>query len=119
MPDIGGLIRIGVAVYRLSQRHIRVMGSSVWPMANGRVFDSEVVQDDIQGWAAQLTYSYKAFGEYYSGIYRRSFRREKSAEDFLERLPRETPIPVRYKAEKPEISTVLIADLGLLLSGLK
>lgn len=118
MSDIGGLIRMGIAVYRLSERRIRVIGSSAWPMANGRVFDSAVVQDDIQGWAAELTYSYNAFGEYYSGIYRRGFRRKKSAEAFLERLPRETPIAVRYKAEKPEISTVLTADLGLLLSGL-
>src|SRR3954462_3506620 len=118
MSDISGLIRIGVAVYRLSARRIRVIGSSAWPMANGRVFDGAVVQDDIQGWAAELTYSYDAFGEYYSGLYRRGFRRKKSAEAFLEPLPRETPIPVRYKAEKPEISTVLSADLGLLLSGL-
>ena len=118
MSDIAGLIRMGIAVYRLSERRVRVIGSSAWPMANGRVFDGAVVQDDIQGWAAELSYSYNAFGEYYSGIYRRGFRRKKSAEAFLARLPRETPIAVRYKAEKPEISTVLTADLGLLLSGL-
>jgi hypothetical protein len=109
---------MGIAVYRLSERRIRVIGSSAWPRANGRVFDGAVVQDDIQGWAAELTYSYNAFGEYYSGIYHRGFRRKKSAEAFLERLPRETPIAVRYKAEKPEISTILTADLGLLLTGL-
>jgi hypothetical protein len=55
MSDIGGLSRIGVAVYRFSERRIRVIGSSAWPMANGRIFDSAVVQDDIQGWAAELT----------------------------------------------------------------
>jgi hypothetical protein len=118
MSDIGGAIRIGIAVYRFAQRRIRVVGSSAWPMANGRIFDGAVVQDDLQGWAAELTYSYNAFGEYYSGVYRRGFRRKKSAEAFIERLPRETPIPVRYKAENPGISTVLTSDLGLLLSGL-
>src|SRR3954470_17549645 len=117
MSDISGLIRIGVAVYRLSARRIRVIGSSAWPMANGRIFDGAILQDDIQGWAAELTYSYDALGEYYSGTYRRGFRQKKTAEAFLERLPRETPIPVRYKTDKPEISTILTGDLGLLLSG--
>lgn len=87
-------------------------------MANGRVFDTNIVQDEIQGWAAEITYSYSAFGEYYSGVYRRGFRLKKKAEAFLERFPRETPIPVRYKAERPDISTVLPSDLGILLAGL-
>jgi hypothetical protein len=95
-----------------------VIGSSAWPVANGRVFDAAVVQDEIQGWAAELTYSYVAFGEYYSGVYRRSFRRRKNAEALVERFPRDTPIAVRHKADNPDISTVLVSDLGLLLSGL-
>jgi hypothetical protein len=118
MSDIGGAIRLAVAAYRIAERHVRVIGSSAWPMGNGRVFDTAIVQDDIQGWAAEITYSYEAFGEYYSGVYRRGFRRKKKAEAFIERLPRETPIPVRYKAERPELSTVLTSDLGILLSGL-
>src|SRR5579884_2180618 len=104
VSDIGGAIRLGVAVYRFAERRIRVIGSSAWPMANGRVFAGAVVSDDIQGWAAEITYSYSALGEYYSGVYRRGFRLKKNAEAFLERFPRETPIPVRYKAERPDIS---------------
>ena len=118
MIDVGATVRMGVAVYRLAQRRIQVIGSTAWPMANGRIFDISVQHDDIHGWAAELTYSYLAFGEYYSGIYRRGFRRKKKAEAFLERFPRETPIPVRYKAEHPEISTLLLSDLSLLLMGL-
>lgn len=118
MSDIGGAIRLSIAVYRLAEGRIRVIGSSAWPMANGRVFDGTVVSDDIQGWAAEITYSYSAFGEYYSGLYRRGFRLKKNAEAFLDRFPRETPIPVRYKAERPDISTVLVSDLGILLAGL-
>lgn len=117
MLDVGTL-RMVVAVYRLAQRRIQVIGSTAWPMANGRIFDSSVQHDDIHGWAAELTYSYTVFGEYYSGIYRRGFRRKKSAGAFLDRLPRETPIPVRYKAARPEISTLLLSDLSLLLMGL-
>ena len=117
MLDVGTL-RMVVAVYRLAQRRIQVIGSTAWPMANGRIFDSSVQHDDIHGWAAELTYSYTVFGEYYSGTYRRGFRRKKRAEIFLERLPRETPIPVRYKADRPEVSTLLLSDLSLLLMGL-
>jgi hypothetical protein len=118
MSDIGGTIRLAVAVYRIAERHVRVIGSSAWPMANGRVFDTHIVQDDLQGWAAEITYSYSAFGEYYSGVYRRGFRFKKKAAAFLERFPREMPLVVRYKAERPEISTVLPSDLGILLAGL-
>ena len=57
-------------------------------MANGRVFDATVVSDDIQGWAAEITYSYSAVGEYYSGLYRRGFRLKKNAEAFLEIVSR-------------------------------
>jgi hypothetical protein len=87
-------------------------------MADGRIFNSAVGRDDIQGWVVELTYSYLAFGDYYSGKYFRGFRRKKRAEAFLERFPRETPIPVRYKAERPEISTLLLSDMSLLLAGL-
>ena len=117
MIDVSTL-RMCVAVYRLAQRRIQVIGSSAWPMANGRIFDISVQHDDIHGWAAELTYSYTVFGEYYSGIYRRGYRRKKRAEAFLERLPCDTPIPVRYKAQHPEISTLLLSDMSLLLIGL-
>jgi RNase H-fold protein (predicted Holliday junction resolvase) len=117
MIDVGAL-RMGVAVFELARRRIQVIGSTAWPMADGRIFDSSVQHDDIHGWAAELTYSYTAFGEYYSGIYHRGFRRKKRAEAFLERLPCETPVPVRYKAERPEISTLLLSDMSILLIGL-
>jgi hypothetical protein len=118
MLDVGALVRMGVAVVRVARHRIQVIGSTAWPMANGRIFDISVQHDDIHGWAAELTYSYTVFGEYYSGTYCRGFRRKKRAVAFLERLPRETPIPVRYKAEHPEISTLLLSDLSLLLMGL-
>lgn len=87
-------------------------------MADGKVFDGKLGQSDIQGWAAELVYSYAAFGEYYSGNYRRSFSRKKHAEAFLERFPRGTPLAIRYNPENPEISTLLLSDVGLLLAGL-
>jgi hypothetical protein len=72
----------------------------------------------LQGWAIDLTYFYVAMGEYYSGTYRRGFRRKKNAEAFLARLPAQTPIPIRYKPERPDVSALLPSDLSLLLAGL-
>jgi hypothetical protein len=46
------------------------------------------------------------------------FVERKTAEAFLERFPGQTPIPVRYKYENPEISTLLLSDMSLLLAGL-
>jgi hypothetical protein len=111
-------LRMWVAVYKLVHRRFQLIGSNAWPMANGRIFESSLQHDDIHGLAAELTYSYTVFGEYYSGIYRRGFRRKKRAEAFLERFPRESPIPVRYKSQRPEISTLLLSDLSLLMMGL-
>ncbi|SRR5258708_5966151 len=111
-------LRLAIAIYRVAQRRILVIGSTAWPMADGKIFSSTVQHDDLHGWAAELTYSYAAFGEYYSGTFLRGFRRKKNAEAFLERFPRQTPIPVRYKAENPQISTLLLSDLHLLLAGL-
>ena len=116
--DPGFSIRLTIALFRLVRRRIQVVGSTAWPMAEGKIFAGDVRADDLQGWVTDITYSYVAFGEYYSGNYRRGFRRKKRAQAFLERLPRNTPVPVRYKPDRPETSTLLLSDLGLLLSGL-
>jgi len=116
--DPGFSVRLTIALFRLATRRIQVVGSTAWPMADGKIFTGDVRADDLQGWVTDITYSYVAFGEYYSGTYRRGFRRKKRAEAFLERLPRNTPLPVPYKPGRPETSTLLLSDLGLLLSGL-
>jgi hypothetical protein len=111
-------LRLATAMYRLAQHRIQGIGSTAWPMADGTIFDGAVQQDDLLGWATELTYSYTALGDYYSGIFRRGFRRKKKAEAFLERFPRQTPVPVRFKSENPEISRLLLSDMHLLLAGL-
>ena len=111
-------IRLALGVYRLTQRRIQVIGSADWPMADGRITDAKLVRDDLQGWAVALAYYYVAQGNYYAGNYRRGFRRKKAAEQFMERFPRQTALPVRYKPNKPEVSTLLLSDLTLQLAGL-
>jgi hypothetical protein len=112
-------IRLAIAVFRATRRRFQVVGSTSWPITDGRIFGGGAVEpDDLQSWMAVITYNYSAFGEYYSGTYRRGFRRKKKAEAFLERFPRNTPIPVRYKPNRPDISTLLLTDVELLLAGL-
>ena len=116
--DPGLTIRLVLAIVRASRRRIQVIGSTTWSMADGKIFTGNLQRDDLQGWAVVLTYSYIALGEYYSGAYHRGFRRKKKAESFLDRFPRNTPFPVRFKPGKPETSTLLLTDLSLLLAGL-
>ncbi len=87
-------------------------------MADGKVFSGAVEHDDLRWWVTVVTYSYMALGEYYSGTFHRAFTRKKNAEAFLERFPCQIPIPVRYKPENAQVSTLLLSDLGLLLAGL-
>jgi hypothetical protein len=118
MVDPSLAIRLVLGLYRFVRRRVRIIGSTSWPMADGKIFGGKVQQGDIPGWSVLLTYSYSALGEYYSGTFYKGFGRKKSAEAFLQRFPSGTPLPIRYKAESPEISTLLASDLGLLLAGL-
>lgn len=87
-------------------------------MADGKITGANVMRDEVFGWKVEILYYYATFGEYYGGKYRRSFRRKDSAEAFAERFPKQTPVPVRYKPERPQVSTLLLADLSLYLAGL-
>jgi hypothetical protein len=58
-------LRLATAMYRLAQHRIQGIGSTAWPMADGTIFDGAVQQDDLLGWATELTYSYTALGDYY------------------------------------------------------
>jgi hypothetical protein len=84
-------IKLAIGLYRLTQRRIQLMGSANWPIADGKITTGQLGRDELQGWATELTYLYVAIGEYYSGTYRRGFRRKKTAEAFLERFPSQTP----------------------------
>jgi len=111
------LAKFLISLTRRAGRRIRIYGAESWPVADGTIFQSEVVHGD-EGCYAQLTYSYTANGEYFSGTYQKRFTRTKKAEAFVERFPSGTRIPVHYKPEKPELSAVVFADLGLHLHGL-
>ena len=76
-------VRLAVALVRFTRYRVQIVGSTAWPMADGRTFGTgRLDRDELRGWVSVITYSYSAFGEYYSGIYQRGFRRKKKAEAF-------------------------------------
>lgn len=108
------VLKFGV---RVTRRLIQLRGSASWPLADGTIFEGQVRAGELGGWMTDLTYSYSARGEYYSGTYRQTFPMKKKAESFLERFPRGTAVPVAYAQEKPEISTLRRQDLSIHLAG--
>jgi hypothetical protein len=42
-------LRLVIGAFRLARRRLQVVGSTAWPMANGRIHDGVVVHDDVQG----------------------------------------------------------------------
>ena len=77
---------VRVASRRL-KRWIQQRGSDSWPIADGQVFQAETRKSDLAGWVCELTYSYSAAGEYYSGTYERGFSRKKRAEPVRRKIP--------------------------------
>lgn len=118
MFDVSLAIRLITRLYRTVRRDIRTIGSADWPAGDGKITNGRVVRDSVLGWVVELSYYYVALGEYHAGKFQRTFMRKKPAEEFLARFPAKTPVPVRYKPEKPQISTLLLSDLTLYLAGL-
>ena len=103
---------------RFAKRKVQLRGCESWPLADGKIFQAKIGSRQDFGWFVNLTYSYCAEGEYYSGTYQQDFFRKKRAEAFAERFPGGTQIPVHYRPGKPETSTVVPEDLHLHLAGL-
>jgi uncharacterized protein DUF3592 len=110
-----GLIKRGS---RFARCQIQLRGCESWPLAEGKIFMAKVGSRQDFGWFVNLTYSYSAEGEYYSGNFQQDFLRKKTAEAYAERFPSGTQIPVRYRPGRPETSAVVPQDLHLLLAGL-
>jgi hypothetical protein len=118
MHSLPLFFRLIVAAVRASKRRIQLWGCRSWPIADGQIFLADVRVADVGGWLCELTYSYSAMGEYYSGTLQRQFPWQKRANAFAERFPSKTRVPVRYDPDRPAVSTVLMGDIGVLLAGL-
>ena len=118
MHSVEFFVRLIVAAIRASKRRIQLSGCQSWPIADGQIFRADVRNADVGGWLCELTYSYSAMGEYYSGTFQRQVPWQNRANAVAERFPSKTRVTVRYDPDRPAISTVLMDDVGVLLAGL-
>jgi hypothetical protein len=77
-----------------------------WPVVQGRIHKSRATSDE-RFWIAELTYSYAANGEYYSGEDKQRFATKRRAEEYAERFPKDAVIFARYNPQNPEVSVML------------
>jgi hypothetical protein len=94
------------------QDRFRGIGKSDWPTVTGVVFTRHVGQTE-RLWVAEVTYSYCAAGDYWSGEMRRPFALERDADDYATAHPNGSPVVVRYNPGSPGQSVVLAEDQRL------
>ena len=110
-----GLLPGAVAAYFMKRwwqkvRQQRAMNG--WPSVEGVVVGGQVVKQGPWSYWAEIAYSY-CVGEYRSGMYVRSFRREEEADAFVREMRDKRP-RVHYKESTPDTSTMLDRDLEMI-----
>ena len=99
-----------VGVRRLIQKRLQRKAMEGWPATDARVLSGTVRQEGRRYWA-ELTYSYFV-GEYRSGAYVRSFKKEGQADDFVRQLKDKT-VRVHYRESDPNRSVILDRDIEI------
>jgi hypothetical protein len=91
---------------------LRVRRAHSWPSAAGvieRVGARPAENLHFKPWVGELTYTYVANGQYYSGFHRIGARSEGRAEERISGW-KGGMVGVRYSPTKPEISVLLRSD---------
>lgn len=90
---------------------IRTRQAVSWPSTQGTVQGARASRSEKgrRGWACVLTYSYVAIGEYYSGSYSISARKEQQAEELAVQWKGRS-VAVRYSPVDHRISVLLKDD---------
>lgn len=92
--------------------YVRTFLASGWYLAQGIVELGSVEEHEIRFisyYVARVDYSYSVNNEYYSGYYKKTFLRERSADAFVAAMKGRT-ILVRSHPHRPERSAVLKQD---------
>jgi hypothetical protein len=101
-------------------RWLQQQRATGWPLADGRIESTEVAKPNFalttrRGYhVARLRYSYSVFGNAYSGVYKREFRTEFKARNFVRDLEGKA-VAVRYSPSRPSRSFVLDRDIQTIL----
>jgi hypothetical protein len=85
-------------------------GSESWPQTQATVESVDVCAKGRHYYAGDIAYSYSALGAFYSGSYRRYFKTEKEAQEFVEMFL-SLVIPVRYNPQEPDTSLMTDREL--------
>jgi hypothetical protein len=85
--------------------------SGDWSRAQGAVHGTSVRLLTRNIYLAEISYSYPAGGEYYSGHFLRFFFSEKAADSFVAPFPQGRKIVVRYRPNSPAVSTLFAEDM--------
>jgi hypothetical protein len=92
---------------------LRLRRAYSWPSTRGTVWQAEAQSAEgryhILPWAGELTYSYAADGEYYSGVHRMEALTEKRAERMIDGWKGRVVV-VRYSPSRHDVSVLLRSD---------
>ena len=91
-------------------RRAKLQRARSWPTAAGRV-ESSVMRLQSRGnnqsiWVAEVKYSYAVGGESFSGLLRRTFLLNKSAEKWVASYPNGRSVAIRYNPNKTNDSVL-------------
>ena len=106
------LFLVALAVRTLAWGLVRRLFASGWPTTQGRIEFGNVIPQRTRYkdlYKARLDYSYTVNSEYYAGYYEKLFVWESAADKFIEGMKGQM-VFIRYKAEKPERSTLIKED---------
>jgi len=101
MAGLGGVVVCAMAIFELNKARM-VKQARDWPVAEGRVLDTDQVRDADGVLKVTLTYTYKVDGERFGGTESFTFNSENDAERF-ESACREGKLKVHHRQDKPEV----------------
>jgi len=117
-------VPLGAGLAKPILRWIAERRAEGWPSTVGRI--DAVDADKASRWSmhvqgskanvAEIHYSYRIDGNWYTGQYRRDFRGAKDADEFIRDL-RGMTVKVHYQASKPSVSKLLNASVDALHLG--
>ena len=102
----------------LKRRVLHPMAKS-WDQIQGKIEHTDVFVENrgkIDVHVAQLTYSYKVNGEYFSGEFTKDFLREKKAYAFIDSVSPGIDVVVRCNPADPRLSVLREEDNSALVA---
>ena len=98
-------------VQKIRQKYRQRKAVEGWPSTDATIQWCKVHKEGVRNYWVEVTYSYYV-GEYQSGTYVKTFKKEQQAEDFASQL-KDKRIRIHYKQEDPSNSVILDRELEM------